>query len=280
VKKQLKLAHGKTLTLGKNTVIMGILNITPDSFSDGGLYHEAGKAINRTRDMVKEGADIIDIGAESTRPGSNAIDVDEEWHRLAPIFEALHNEKIETLISIDTYHAQTARKAVDAGAHIINDIWGMQADEDMPQTVAETGAAVVIMHNRREKNTSIDIMSDIKTFFDCSLSLAKKHGIEENRIMLDPGIGFGKFWYQNIEIIERLHELKSYNLPLLMAASRKSFINELYPSEPQNRISGTIAAHTISRMNGTDMLRVHDVAEAKQAARITDAILFRAHKDV
>jgi dihydropteroate synthase len=253
-------------------LVMGILNVTPDSFSDGGRFLEPTNAVEHAKRMVADGADIIDIGAESTRPYGGAIPVsaEEELDRLRPILPALR--ECDTLICIDTMKAKVAAWAHDTGASIVNDVWGLQRDPDMARVVAERKVSVVIMHNREVADPSIDIMADILTFFSRSLEIAERAGIPRDAIVLDPGIGFGKVSEQSMTAIAELARLKSFGLPLLVGASRKRFIDTIVPSSPDMRIGGSIASHLLAVENGADIVRVHDVAETVQALRVAAAI--------
>jgi dihydropteroate synthase len=261
----------RLLSLGR-PLIMGVLNVTPDSFSDGGQFFEPASALTQARRMVAEGADILDIGAESTRPygGMVAVTIDEEMRRLAPILSEVIALGIP--VSIDTMKAGVAREALAAGAKIINDVWGLQRDPDLAQVASEHGVPVIIMHNRDAADPALDIMSDIAEFFERSLAIAARAGIARDKIVLDPGIGFGKTPEQSIVAIARLPELKSFGLPLLVGASRKRFIDKVSPAPPDQRLGGSIAAHLLAVANGAAIIRTHDVAETVQALRVDAAI--------
>jgi len=262
------------LALGR-PVVMGVLNVTPDSFSDGGRFLDPGAALDQARRMVAEGADILDIGAESTRPYGDAVAVPlaEEMRRLEPILPAV--VALGVPVSIDTIKAKTAAWALAAGATIVNDVWGLQRDPDMASLVAEQGVPVVLMHNREAADPAIDIMADITAFLSRSLEIAAHAGIARERIVLDPGIGFGKTPEQSVIAIARLGELKSFGLPLLIGASRKRFIDSVSPAPPDRRIGGSITAHVLAADNGAAIIRAHDVAETAQALRVLDAIRSR-----
>jgi dihydropteroate synthase len=251
---------------------MGILNATPDSFSDGGQFLDADAAIARAREMVAEGADLLDLGAESTRPygGAAPVSSDEEWARLAPILPAVI--ALGVPVSVDTMKASVAAKALTLGAVIVNDVWGLQRDPDMPGVVARHGAGLIIMHNREAADPAIDIMDDVESFFRRSLELADHAGVARERIVLDPGIGFGKTPEQSITVLGNLQRLKDFDLPLLVGASRKRFIASVSPSEPQERLGGSIAASIIAAQSGAAIVRVHDVAPTVQALRVAEAI--------
>jgi len=259
------------LGLGR-PLVMGILNITPDSFSDGGRFYDTEAALGRAAVIATEGADLLDIGAESTRPyaGAEPVSAEEELARLTPILPAA--VKFGLPVSIDSNKARVAAWALDHGAAVVNDVWGLQRDPDMARLVAERGVPVIIMHNRDAADPNIDIIADIAAFFARSLDIAAKAGIARDRIVLDPGIGFGKTPEQSIICIARLGEFARFGLPLLVGASRKRFINAVTPSEPDERIGGSIASHLLAVKNGAAIVRVHDVAETVQALRIAAAI--------
>lgn len=251
--------------------VMGILNVTPDSFSDGGQFDAPERALAQARRMIAEGADILDIGAESTRPyGSHPITADVEWQRLVPVLADI--VALGTPVSIDTMKAAVLVKALDAGAAIANDVWGLQRDPDMARVVAEHDVPVVVMHNRDAVDGTIDIVDDIKNFFDRTLAIAAKAGIAERNLVLDPGIGFGKTPQQSMIALARLRELESFGLPILVGASRKKFISTVVPSEPHQRLGGSIAAHLLSAQRGANIIRAHDVAETVQALRVAAGI--------
>ena len=259
------------LALGR-PLVMGILNVTPDSFSDGGQFIDPAAAIAHAAAMAKEGADILDIGAESTRPygGAKAVSVDDEMARLAPILPAV--VKLGLPVSIDTIKANVAGWALDQGVSIVNDVWGLQRDPDMAKLIAARGVPVIVMHNRESADDGIDIIAEVIAFFSRSLEIAARAGIAREKIVLDPGIGFGKTPEQSIECIARLAEFKRFGLPLLVGASRKRFINAVTPSPPDQRIGGSIASHLEAVNNGAAFLRVHDVTETVQALRVAAAI--------
>ncbi|HEY6259704.1 MAG TPA: dihydropteroate synthase [Xanthobacteraceae bacterium] len=251
---------------------MGILNVTPDSFSDGGRFLEPELAIAQAKRMVAEGADIIDVGAESTRPYGGAVSVspDEELARLGPILPRLTQMGIA--ISIDTMKAKVAAWAHDAGATMVNDVWGLQRDPDMAGLVSERGVPCVIMHNRDAADPAIDIMADIEAFFARSLAIADRAAIARDRIVLDPGIGFGKTPEQSLTVLARLDRLKAFGLPLLVGASRKRFIDKVSPAPPDRRLGGSLAAHLRAVAGGARIIRAHDVAETVQALKVAAAI--------
>jgi dihydropteroate synthase len=253
-------------------LVMGVVNVTPDSFSDGGRFLEPQAAIDHARHLVAEGAHILDIGAESTRPYGDAVRVslDEERSRLAPVLPGV--VALGVPVSIDTIKAAVAAWALETGAAIVNDVWGLQRDPDMARVVAEHGGPVIIMHNRDNADPAIDIIADVTEFFSRSLEIAWEAGIGRDQIVLDPGIGFGKTPEQSMTAIARLPELKSFGLPLLVGASRKRFIDSVVSSSPDRRLGGSIASHVLAADNGAAMVRVHDVAETVQALRVADAI--------
>lgn len=259
---------------GKRTYIMGILNVTPDSFSDGGDFTNIDIAIDHAKDMVNKGADIIDLGAESTRPGYTKISDEEEIERLLPVIKRLTKE-INVPVSVDTYKSEVAKSVLDNGVHLINDIWGLQYDKNMANVVAEYNAYVCIMHNQDGTNYDKDIMDSIKDFLLESIKIAKEAGIKDDKIILDPGIGFGKNYEQNIEVLRRLGELKDLGYPILLGTSRKSTIGKILNVTPKERVEGTIATTVAGIIDGIDIVRVHDVKENLMAAKVADAIYRR-----
>ena len=264
------LARGRPL-------VMGILNVTPDSFSDGGQFFDPALAIDHARRMAAEGADILDIGAESTRPygGAQPVAGDDELARLAPVLPEIST--LGLAVSIDTIKAKAAAWALEQGAAILNDVWGLQSDPDMARVAAEHRVPVIVMHNRETVDPALDIMADVKAYLTRSLDIAARAGIARERIVLDPGIGFGKTPEQSIAMIARLGELRCFGLPLLMGLSRKRFIDSVSPSKPGERIGGSIAGNVLAVLGGADIVRVHDVAETVQALRVMRAILAAAH---
>ncbi len=252
--------------------VMGVLNVTPDSFSDGGQFASPERALAQARKMIAEGADIIDIGAESTRPygGSQPVTAKEELKRLQPVLADVVSLGVP--VSIDSMKSEVVAWALDAGAAIANDVWGLQRDSGMAALVAARHSPVIIMHNRDRADPAIDIMKDISGFFARSLDIAAKAGVLPGQIVLDPGIGFGKTPAQSMITLARLDELRSFGLPLLVGASRKRFISTVSPSEPDQRLGGSIAAHLIAAQRGAAIIRTHDVAETVQALRVAAAI--------
>jgi len=251
--------------------VMGVLNITPDSFSDGGAFIAPESALAQARRMIAEGADIINIGAESTRPyGSEPVSAEEELRRLQPVLPAVVSLGVP--ISIDSMKSAVVAWALDHGAVIANDVWGLQRDAGMARLLAERKLPVVVMHNCDSADPAIDIMKDIAAFFARSLDIAAKAGISAENIVLDPGIGFGKTPEQSMTALARLGELRTFGRPILVGASRKRFISTVSPSEPQQRLGGSIAAHLVAAQNGAKIIRSHDVAETVQALRVAAAI--------
>ena len=253
-------------------LVMGVLNITPDSFSDGGRYLDPQAAIVHARRLAAEGADILDVGAESTRPygGAVRISLEEERARLAPLLSDVI--ALGVPVSIDTLKAAIAAWALDLGAAIVNDVWGLQGDADMARVVAEHQGSVVIMHNRMSVDPAIDIVAEVTDFFRRSLDIATRAGIPRQRIVLDPGIGFGKTAEQSLTCIARLDAWREFGVPLLVGASRKRFIHSVAPSEPMDRLGGSLAAHLLAVENGATIVRVHDVAATAQALAVASAI--------
>jgi dihydropteroate synthase len=256
--------------IGTRPVVMGVLNVTPDSFSDGGLFQSAETAVIHARQMAHEGADIVDVGGESTRPGAVAVSEADELARLEPVLKKLAGSDVP--ISIDTYKTRVAARAVELGAILVNDVWGLQRDPAIADTVAASEAAVVIMHNRLEKDRALDIVADIRRYFDRSLALAAKARIPKDRIILDPGIGFAKTSRQNIEVVKRLGELRDYGRPILVGVSRKKFLGPTIGGGSEGELIGTIAACLAAAAAGASLFRVHDVAEHVAALKVFHAI--------
>ncbi len=263
------------LTLGARTLVMSIVNVTPDSFSDGGVHIRAEDAVAGARRMAAEGADILDIGGESTRPGHVTVAAEEEWARVAPVLGGLARSGAALPpISIDTWKSAVARRAVAAGASIVNDVWGFQRDPDIAHVAAETGAAAILMHNRERADPALDIVDDILRFLERSVRIAVAAGVPEDRIVLDPGIGFGKTPDQSFYALAGLGRLKELGFPILLGVSRKRFIGALFdpPPPPMERGPGTVAAHVYGALHGANIVRVHDVAAHVQALTVLDAI--------
>jgi dihydropteroate synthase len=270
-----QLAHGRYLDLGPKAVVVGILNVTPDSFSDGGLFIAPEKALEQARRMVKEGAAVIDVGGESTRPGFAPITAEEEQGRVLPIVAALAASG-EALISVDTYREDTARRAVAAGAHIVNDVWGLQREPGIARVAAETGAGLVIMHTGRERQKLPDVIEDQFLFLRKSLEIARAGKVADSQIVLDAGFGFAKETAEeNLDLMSRFSELQALGYPLMAGTSRKRFIGSATGREPGERAAGTAATSVILRLKGADLFRVHDVAINVDALALTDAMLAR-----
>lgn len=267
-----KWSDGKQLQLDDSTLIMGILNGTPDSFSDGGRYNTTEAAVAHAKEMIAQGADVIDVGVESIRPGHTQISVDEEIERMKAILEPVLD--VSTVpVSIDTYRAKSAEYALSKGAHILNDIWGLRYDRDMAAVAAQYNVPVIIMHNQNDTNYG-DIIEDMKAFFFASVDIALKEGIKPQNIWLDPGIGFGKTGAQNIEVLQRLGEITAYEYPVLLAPSRKRFIGTILNDIPADqRDEGTVAACITGIIQGVDMVRVHNVDMHKKALTVADVLL-------
>jgi dihydropteroate synthase len=258
------------LTLGERPLLMGIVNVTPDSFSDGGVRFAPQDAVSGALQLAAEGADILDIGAESTRPGHAAISAEEEWARLAPVLSALADTPKLPPMSVDTSKAEVARRALAAGASIVNDVWGFRRDRELAAVAAEAGGAVVLMHNREALDPGLDIVSDILAVLERSVAIATRAGVAPDRIVVDPGIGFGKTLEQNYRAVAALPQIKGLGFPVLLGVSRKSFIGRLFEPQPGpgERLPGTLAANVFGALAGADILRVHDVAPHVQALRV------------
>lgn len=269
------MAHGRHLDLGDKAVVVGILNVTPDSFSDGGLFDAAETALVQARRMLGEGARVVDVGGESTRPGASAITAGEEQARILPVIEALAGSG-EVLISVDTYRAETARLAVAAGAHIVNDVWGLQREPDIARIAAETGAGLIIMHTGRDRRKLPDVIADQFAFLEKSLEIARRHGIADDHIVLDAGFGFAKETAEdNLDLMARFSELNALGFPLMAGTSRKRFIGTVTGRDAAERGAGTAATSVILRLKGADLFRVHDVAINVDALAVADAMLAR-----
>ena len=261
----------RTLLSRPYPAVMGVLNVTPDSFSDGGQFDTPERALAQVRRMVAEGADIIDIGAESTRPyGAEPVSAEEELKRLRPVLAGVVSLGVP--VSIDSMKSAVVAWALDAGATMANDVWGLQRDPGMAGLLAARNSPVIVMHNRDRVDAGVDIMKDIAAFFAHSLEIAAKAGISRGNIVLDPGIGFGKTPEQSMTALARLNELSAFGLPLLVGASRKRFISSVVPSEPDQRLGGSIAAHVVAAKGGARIIRTHDVPETVQALRVAAAI--------
>lgn len=264
----------KEFILGERTYVMGILNVTPDSFSDGGDFDNIDRAITHAREMIDEGVDIIDIGGESTRPTHTVVDEEEELKRVVPIIKALRKEFPNMPISIDTYKAEVAKMAIEAGANMINDVWGFKKDKNMAKVAAKYDVPCCIMHNRENrdyKNLMEDILEDLKE----SIKIAKDAGVKDENIILDPGIGFAKDYEENLETMNKLERLNELGYSWLLGTSRKSMIGNTLNLPPKERVEGTLATTTLGIMKGCDFIRVHDVKENKRVCLMTDAMVRR-----
>ena len=262
----------KEIILGERTLVMGILNVTPDSFSDGGRYNNLDSAMKQAEKLISEGADIIDVGGESTRPGHIQITSEEEISRVVPIIEKI-SKNLDTIISIDTYKYDVAKEAIKVGANIINDIWGLQYDKgEMAELVKKSNLPLIAMHNQNDEVYNKDIMLVLREFFEKTFKIADKYGIDRDTIILDPGLGFGKNVEQNIEVLSRLNELKDMGF-ILLGASKKRFIGKLLNDLPfDERVEGTVATTVIGIEKGVDIVRVHNVLENKRACLVADGV--------
>ena len=271
------ICRGKTLTLGRNTHVMGILNVTPDSFSDGGRYLDVQQAVAHAETMIAEGATLIDVGGESSRPGASPVSVDEELARVVPVIDALA-DTVDVFISVDTSKAKVAQCALEAGAHIVNDITALSGDPDMAVVVAEMEAGVVLMHMNGTPRTMQqapeyeDVVNEIHAWLKKKIQNAEAHGIAAERIIIDPGIGFGKTTAHNLQLLKRLSEFQALNRPLLIGTSRKSFIGNILDVPMTERVEGTAATVCWAIAHGADIVRVHDVKANVRAAQMTDAL--------
>ncbi|MER8897284.1 dihydropteroate synthase [Mesorhizobium sp. M0676] len=270
-----QLAHKCHLDLGEKAIVVGILNVTPDSFSDGGLFITPDQAVAQAHRMVEEGAAVVDIGGESTRPGASPVTPEEEQTRILPVIAALAGSG-EALISVDTYREETARLAVAAGAHIVNDVWGLQREPGIARVAAETGAGLVIMHTGRGRQKLPDVIADQFLFLKASLEIARRSGVADDHIVLDAGFGFAKETAEeNLDLMARFSELKELGFPLMAGTSRKRFIGTVTGREAGARAAGTAATSVILRLKGADLFRVHDVAINVDALAVADAMLAR-----
>lgn len=267
-----RLAHGRQLTLGPRALVMGILNVTPDSFSDGGVFERPDAALAQAERMMRDGAAIIDVGGESTRPGAKPVAAEEEQQRVLPIVETLA-KRSEAIVSIDTYRASTARLAVQAGAHIVNDVWGLQREPDIASVARETAAGIVIMHTGRDRERQPDVIEDQHSFLKQSLAIAERAGIARDAIVLDPGFGFAKNSTECLELMSRFGELHDLGYPWLVGTSRKRFIGRMTGRDVTQREAGTAATSVILRQKGAAIFRVHDVAVNADALAVADAEL-------
>lgn len=267
----LTVANGDALTWGARTYVMGIINLTPDSFSGDGLGADVESAVELALRFQEEGADILDIGAESTRPGHEKISIDEELNRLMPCLEAVA-KRVDLPISVDTYKAAVAKRAVDAGAVIINDVWGLKAESTLARVAADTGAGMVLMHNQTGTKY-VDLIPDIVSSLRDSVGTAVEAGVLRENIVIDPGIGFGKSPDQNLEVLNQLNQLTELGCPILTGTSRKSTLGLLLDLPPDQRVEGTAATVSLSIVRGADIVRVHDVKQMVKICRVTDAVV-------
>lgn len=263
--------RGHELDLRQKTLIMGIVNVTPDSFSDGGRFYEVEKAVEHAKRLVAEGADIIDIGGESTRPGADPVPLDEELRRVIPAVKAIA-DAVDVPISVDTYKAEVARQAIEAGAHIINDVWGAKADPDMAHVAASYGVPIILMHNRHDMAYR-DLISDMIADLKESIRIVKQAGVKEENIIVDPGIGFAKTVEHNLEVMRRLDEFAALGYPLLLGTSRKRFIGHVLDVPVEERVEGTGATVCLGIVKGAHIVRVHDVLPIARMAKMMDAML-------
>ncbi|MFZ7943176.1 MULTISPECIES: dihydropteroate synthase [Bacillaceae] len=260
-----------TLDFSKKTIVMGILNITPDSFSDGGKYNRIEHAVKRAKEMAANGADIIDIGGESTRPGFAAVSIEEELERVIPVIKAI-SEQVQIPISIDTYKAEVAKQAIEAGAHIINDIWGAKADENMGKVAAEYHVPIVLMHNRHDRNYKVFIRDVINDLYE-SIAIVKKAGVKDENIILDPGIGFARDYQENLLTMQNLDKFVMLGYPVLLGTSRKSMIGQALDLPIDERLEGTGATVCYGIQKGCQIIRIHDVKEMSRMAKMMDAMM-------
>ncbi|MBP2116017.1 dihydropteroate synthase [Paenibacillus silagei] len=261
------------LKLGKRTLIMGILNVTPDSFSDGGLWTERDRAVEHALQMAAEGADIIDIGGESTRPGHQPVSTEEELARVLPVIERIHQAAPHLPLSIDTYKAEVARQAIQAGAHIINDVWGAKADPQMAAVAAQADCPIILMHNRHDREYK-DLISDMTDDLSESIHLALAAGVKPDNIILDPGIGFAKDYEENLQVMTGLGALTKLGYPVLLATSRKKFIRTALGLPADDVLEGTAATVAFGIAQGCQLVRVHDIAAMKRTVEMCDAMLY------
>ncbi|WP_419912825.1 dihydropteroate synthase [Hoeflea sp.] len=267
-----RLAHGRSLELGPRGYLKAIVNVTPDSFSDGGRFDNVGQAVDAAEAMVAEGAVIVDIGGESTRPGADPVDAATEQSRVLPVIKALAGRG-DVILSIDTYRSDTARLAVEAGAHVINDVWGLQRDPEMASTAAELGAGLCIMHTGRERQKAADVIEDQHLFLARSLEFAREAGVKDDAIVLDPGFGFAKDADENIVLMARFAELHDLGYPLVAGTSRKRFIGAISGRDMDRRDVATASTTAMLRLQGAAIFRVHDVAANKDALAMADAVV-------
>ena len=270
MKKQIKIGDDIFAQSG-HTYVMGILNVTPDSFSDGGRYDSVNEALKRARQMILEGVDLIDIGGESTRPGYEPISDEEEIERIVPVIEAIKRH-MDIPVSVDTYKSAVAKAAIEAGADMVNDIWGLKHDPEMAKVIAETGVACCLMHNRKTtdyKDFMTDCLEDLKE----SIAIAKAAGIEDDKMIIDPGVGFAKTYEQYLQVLKHLDQFKALGYPVLLGASRKSVIGLTLDLPTDERLEGTLATTVMAVMSGASFVRVHDIEANSRAIVMTEAIM-------
>lgn len=273
-KRHYQLRGNVPLTLGERTLIMGILNVTPDSFSDGGKYNSVEKALQHVETLIQDGADIIDIGGESTRPGFVPISAEEEIERVVPVIQAIHERFPAVPLSIDTYKAKTAKAALEAGAHILNDIWCLKYDPEMAVVAAQYECPVIINHNRHDNDYN-DVMQDVIRDLLESVEIAYAAGVKKEQIWLDPGIGFAKNYEQNLDVHARLDQINALGFPVLLGTSRKKFIREALQMTVDEIDEGTISSNVLGIAQGSQIVRVHDVKAMKKATLMADTLLYR-----
>ncbi|SER16132.1 dihydropteroate synthase [Piscibacillus halophilus] len=274
--RQLDINENMTLQFDQETVVMGILNVTPDSFSDGGKFNSTSTAIKHAGQMVNDGAKIIDIGGESTRPGHKPVEADEEIGRVVPVIEEL-TKHVQVPLSIDTFKSKTADAALKAGAHIINDVWGAKQDPEIAAVAKEYKAPIILMHNQGEPEYD-DVIEDMKKSLSESIEIAQQHGVTDDQIILDPGVGFGKTLEQNLLVMRRLHELRTLGYPILLGTSRKSMIGKALDLPVDERLEGTIATVCYGIQQGCEIVRVHDVKEVSRAAKMMDSMMGKGER--
>ncbi len=264
----------KTLELGPKPLVMGILNVTPDSFSDGGEHSAAADAVGQAKQMISEGADIIDVGGESTRPGAKEVGAQAELDRIMPVLDALAEARINKPISIDTYKAIVGHQAIQAGASIINDVWGFQRDPELADVAAHYNTPSILMHWDEDRDTQKDIVSELKRYFDKSIQIAEYAGLSKSQIVLDPGFGFAKTYEENFTLLGRIDELVELGYPILIGFSRKSTLGKLLGVEPKERVAATGATTVLAYTQGAHIFRVHDVRENYDALQVAHATYY------
>ncbi|MDC9824683.1 dihydropteroate synthase [Devosia sp. ZB163] len=270
----LTLPGGGTMALGRTARVMGILNVTPDSFSDGGRFDAVPAARSHAQVLAAEGADIIDVGGESTRPGADEVGADDEIGRVLPVIEALRGDGVQLPISIDSYKAAVAARALDAGADIVNDVYGLQRDPELATVAADRGAPIIAMHWDKDRDSSRDLIDEMRRYFERTLGIAEDAGVVRSQIALDPGFGFAKSLEENYELLRRLPELVALGFPVLVGTSRKSMIGRLLDVPADQRVAGTVATSVLGYAAGAQIFRVHDVRPNRDALRVAEAALY------